>query len=237
MSKVLLSISLVVLLLAACSPMGQPADLPEEIGEQATQVSESLTPAQRAAIDIVVQNLGLAAEQVRLVSTEAVEWPDSCLGIAMEGVACAQVITPGHRIVLDVAGKQVEYRTNEDGTVVLPATVALTWSRVGGIAGFCDNLTIYLSGEVQATNCNTSQVVENRLTDVLSAEEIATLNDWITRHGLVEIDASDPEGVADRMTIDLKLFGTGTEQITSPEVQQILLQFVQSLNDRLVINP
>jgi hypothetical protein len=237
MKRVLLSISLMILLFAACSPQAQPTDLPPEIEEQATQISENLTPAQSAAILAVSQNLGVAAEQIRLVSTEAVEWPDSCLGISMEDIACAQVITPGFRVILDAAGTQVEYRTNEDGTVILPATVALTWNRVGGIAGFCDNLTVYLSGEVQGSNCNTSQMVEKRLTDLLTPEEIATLNEWVSKYDVVEIDASDPKDVvADAMTVNFKLFGTGSEQITSPEVQQILLQFVQDLNQRLMSN-
>lgn len=235
MKKVLLSISILIVLLAACAPQAQPTDLPPDIEEHATEIAENLTPAQLAAVNAVAQNLGLAAEQVRLVSSEAVEWPDSCLGITTEGIACAQVITPGFRIILDAAGRQVEYHTNEEGTVVLPATEALTWSRSGGIAGFCDNLTVYLSGEVRGTNCKTSVAVEKRLSDLLTADEIATLNEWITRFGVVEIDASDPKGVSDQMMVTLKLTGTGTEQLTDPAIQQVLLQFVQSLNDRLMV--
>lgn len=235
MKRVLLSISILIMLLAACAPQAQPTDLPQVIEDQATEIAENLNPAELAAVNAVAQNLGLAAEQIRLVSSEAVEWPDSCLGITTEGIACAQVITSGFRIILDAVGRQVEYHTNEDGTVILPATEALTWSRSGGIAGFCDNLTIYLSGEVRGSNCNTSQPVVRRLSELLSAEEIVSLNEWISRYGLVEIDASDPEGVSDRMTISLKLTGTGTEQLTDPAAQQVLLQFVQSLNDRLMV--
>lgn len=235
MKRVLLSISILIMLLAACAPQAQPTDLPPVIEDQATEIAENLNPAELAAVNAVAQNLGLAAEQIRLVSSEAVEWPDSCLGITTEGIACAQVITSGFRIILDAVGRQVEYHTNEDGTVILPATEALTWSRSGGIAGFCDNLTIYLSGEVRGSNCNTSQPVVRRLSELLSAEEIVSLNEWISRYGLVEIDASDPEGVSDRMTISLKLTGTGTEQLTDPAAQQVLLQFVQSLNDRLMV--
>ena len=236
MRKFLISISLMIILLGACAPQGQPTELPPEILDQATQISEDLTPAQEAAISTVVQNLGVAAEQVKVVSTEPVEWPDSCLGISMEGTECAQVVTPGFRVTLDVAGQEVEYRTNQDASVILPATTALTWNRVGGIAGFCDNLTIYLSGEVRATNCNTAEVVEKRLSELASPEQIAMMNDLISRHGLVDIDASDPEGVADAMTIQLQLLGQGTEQLTSPEVQQTLLQFVQELQNRIT-NP
>jgi hypothetical protein len=154
----------------------------------------------------------------------------------MEGTSCAQVVTPGFRVTLDVAGKQVEYRTNQDGSVILPATTALTWNRVGGVAGFCDNLTIYLSGEVRATNCNTSDVVEKRLSELATPEQIAMMNDLIATYGLVDIDASDPQGVADAMTVKLQLLGQGTQQLTSPQVQQAILQFVQELQNKLM-NP
>ncbi len=236
MKKVLTSIALFAVLVGACAPQGLPTELPPEVIEQATQISEDLTPAQEAAISAVVQNLGVVAEQVKVVSTEAVEWPDSCLGIAMEGVTCAQVVTPGFRVILDVAGKQVEYRTNEDASVIHPATTAVTWNRVGGVAGFCDSLTIYLSGEVRATNCNTSEVVEKRLSELASPEQIAMMDEWISTFGLVDIDASDPQGMADAMSVQLQLMGQGTEQLTSPQIQQILLQFVQDLQARMM-NP
>lgn len=234
MKKTLISIALMVMLLGACSPQGLPTELPPEVVEQATQINVDLTPAQTAAISAVVENLGVAAEQVKVVSTEAVDWPDSCLGITMEGISCAQVVTPGFRVTLDVAGKQVEYRTNQDASVIMPATTAVTWNRVGGLAGFCDSLTIYLSGEVRATNCNSSEVVEKRLAELASPEQIVMMNDLVARFGLVDIDASDPQGVADAMTVKLQLLGQGTEQALSPQIQQALLQFVQDLQSKLM---
>lgn len=234
MKRVLLSIALTIFLIAACSPQVSATELPPVIEEQATQISADLTPAQRAAVSALMQNLGLAADQIKLISTEAVEWPDSCLGVSMEGISCAQVVTPGFRVLLEVGGKQVEYRTNKDASIVVPATVALTWNRVGGIAGFCDNLTIYLSGEVRGTNCNTSQVVEKRLSELLTPSEIATMNEWISKYGVVNIDVSDPAGAADAMNVKLQLLGTGTGQINSPAIQQILLQFVQALHQKLM---
>ena len=122
----------------------------------------------------------------------------------------------------------------EDATAIRPATVALTWHRSGGIAGFCDNLTVYLSGEVHSTTCNTTEVAETRLIDLLSADEIATFNEWISTYGVVEIDASDPKGMADGMSVALQFFGTGTEQLTTQEAQQVLLQFAQDLSQRLM---
>ena len=53
-----------------------------------------------------------------VVSEEQVDWPDACMGIETPGVMCAQVITPGYKIVLEANGKQYEYHTNESGSVV-----------------------------------------------------------------------------------------------------------------------
>ncbi len=143
MKKVLLSVFVVLFLLAACSPQAAATQPPGDVGEVATEPGGSNRIAQDAAISALAKNLGLDAGEIKVISSKAVEWPDACLGITQEGVACAQVVTPGYKIILEANGKQVEYHTNQDGTVVVPATVALTWSRSGGIAGFCDSLTIY----------------------------------------------------------------------------------------------
>ena len=236
MRRALVSLSLFVILLAACAPQAQPTSMPVDIGGGigGTAVPGELTPAQQAAIEALSKNLGVVADKINVISAEAVEWPDACLGVIQEGISCAQVVTPGYKIVLEVNGKQVEYHTDETGTVVFPATVALTWSRSGGIAGFCDNLTIYLSGEVQGSNCKQdAKVVEKSLSDLLTSQEIATMNEWISKYGQVEIDASDPKGVADAMSVKLTMNGTGTEQLTNQALQQVLLQFVQDLNQKL----
>jgi hypothetical protein len=234
MRKVLVGISLMILLLGACSPQAQPTELPGEIPEEATQESENSSAAAEAAISALAKNLGLDESQIKVISAEAVDWPDACLGITQKGIACAQVITPGYKIILEADGKQVEYHTDETGDVVLPATLALTWTRSGGIAGFCDQLTIYLSGEVQASNCKTEQMVEMPLTDVHSPEEIATMNDWVSEYGEVEVDASDPKGAADAMTVKLTLYGLGKEQQTSPEAEQALLEYAQDTYQKVM---
>lgn len=235
MKKALTSIFVVLFLLAACSPQAAATQSGEDVGEAATQPAENSTPAQDAAVSTLAKNLGLDAGEIEVISTEAVEWPDACLGVTQEGISCAQVVTPGYKIVLDANGKQVEYHTNQDGTVVVPATVALTWSRSGGIAGFCDSLTIYLSGEVQASNCKKNDVVEKSISELLSPAEIATMNEWISEYGEVSIDTSDPKGVADAMSVKLNMYGTGTQQQMAQASQQLLLNFVQDLNQKLMV--
>jgi hypothetical protein len=58
---------------------------------------------------------GLAVESVVVVSIDAVIWPDACLGIVAEGLFCAQVQTPGYRIVLSARDALYEYRTDRHG--------------------------------------------------------------------------------------------------------------------------
>jgi hypothetical protein len=234
MKKVLLSVFVVLFLLAACSPQAAATQPPGDVGEVATEPGGSNRIAQDAAISALAKNLGLDAGEIKVISSKAVEWPDACLGITQEGVACAQVVTPGYKTILEANGKQVEYHTNQDGTVVVPASVALTWSRSGGIAGFCDSLTIYLSGEVQSSNCKKNDMVEKSVSELLSPAEIATMNEWISKYGEISIDASDPKGVADAMSIKLTMHGTGTQQQMVQASQQLLLNFIQDLNQKMM---
>jgi hypothetical protein len=229
MKKALTSIFVVLYLLAACSPQAAATQPAADGGEIVTQPTENSTAAQDAAVSTLAKNLGLDASEIKVISSEAVEWPDACLGITQEGVSCAEVITPGYKIKLEANGKQVEYHTNADGTVAVPATVALTWSRSGGIAGFCDSLIIYLSGEVQGSNCKSSDMVEKSIGELLSPAEIATMNEWISKYGEISVDASDPKGVADAMSVKLNMYGTGTQQNMVQASQQLMLTFVQDL--------
>jgi len=229
MRKILFSLALILLLFSGCTPKVQPTEPQSIIVEQPTKVRPDLTPAQRIAMSTVAKNLGLSVDKIKLISTKAMDWPDSCLGISVEGVACAEVITPGFQIMLEANGMQMEYHTNQDGTVIRPATVALTWERVGGFAGFCDQLTVYLSGEIRSSTCNNAPTMEKTLVDFLSASELSTFSGWMKKYGVVMIDASDPAGVVDGMTVKLQLNGAGTEKNPSPAAQQMLVQFAQNL--------
>jgi len=55
------------------------------------------------------------------VSIEPVQWPDGCLGVVHMGMLCTQGIVPGFRIVLGANGKEYEFHTNLDASVVAPA--------------------------------------------------------------------------------------------------------------------
>lgn len=236
MKKILIVITMWIVAVTACAPEAaateEPGDASEPPTEAPAPVPADLTPAEKVAISALSESMGIPASEINPVSAEAVDWPDGCLGLAEEGIACTQVITPGFRILLEAQGRQVEYRTNQDGTQVLPATVLLTWKREGGIAGFCDSMTVYLSGEVHVNSCNQGQVAEARLGDVLSQHELARLDAWLKEYGTVQIDASDPKGVSDRMIVILMWNGAGSAETLAQPDQQELLSFAQELHQR-----
>lgn len=234
MRNVIICILLLMLSITACASAPQAPEGPVLDEEPtSTHIPMDLTPAQRAAIMTLSENLGIPAENIKLASTEAVDWPDGCLGVQEEGVMCTQAIVPGFRIILQANGREVEYRTNEDGTQVRPATILMKWKREGGIAGFCDFLTVYLSGEVHRGSCKSGEYAEERLRDILSEAEIAKLDEWVQEYGTISIDASDPKGVADRMVVTLEFTGLGSQETISSADEKELLEYAQSLSQSL----
>ena len=182
-------------------------------------------PSQDAAIKQLAKNLAIAGSDVKLVSSAAVVWPDGCLGVALEGIMCSQIVTPGYLIVLEAAGRQYEYHTNEDASTIMPATLAMDWKQQGGIAGFCKSMTIYLSGEVYGLNCNPGG---DSRTAVLTAAQRTQLYAWIGQFTSSTIDLSDPKGVADAMSRTADLNGTG-QQVPGDADQRAIFDFGQKL--------
>jgi hypothetical protein len=75
-------------------------------------------PAVLAARLKIAQYLGVDFNQVKVIAVEDAIWRDSCLGVFLPDQICAEVVTPGYRIVLEVAGKQYEAHTNQDGSII-----------------------------------------------------------------------------------------------------------------------
>lgn len=197
-------------------------------GLDATALLESVLIRQLA------ENLGLDEAGISVVSNEPAEFPDSCLGVAMQDVMCAEVITLGRVVVLQADGVQYEYHVSQDGMRIQPATVALTWARDGGIAGFCDRLTIFLSGEIYGNRCMPqSDGTMGTFAALLTDEQREQFDDWVMQYGEVSIDASDPAGVSDRMTITLEFFGRGDRASMTSSDSQGLMEFAQSVYQEL----
>jgi hypothetical protein len=174
---------------------------------------------------ILASALGIAANNITAVSSQIIEWPDSCLGSAAPDMACAQMVTPGYIVTLAANGQQYEYHTNGDASVVKPASLGLSWQRHGGIAGFNDSLMVYRSGEIQASWVNGSQ--DSQLS-ALTLDQQAQLQGWLAKFGTVSVDHSDPATASDAMSRTLTLIGGGSGQPTAAE-EQAMLDWAQSV--------
>lgn len=87
----------VLLALAALSSTACAAD-PEPAGPEAI------------ALQAVVDALGIAPDRVRVISSESRDFPDASLGCPQPGMAYAQVITPGHRVLVEADGRRFDVR-------------------------------------------------------------------------------------------------------------------------------
>jgi len=61
---------------------------------------------------LLAQCLEVYPDAIQTLSVEPVTWSDACLEIESAGIYCAQVRTPGYRIVLKVGSTRWEFRTN-----------------------------------------------------------------------------------------------------------------------------
>ena len=198
-------------------------------GSEVYWAAWALPSPEGAAVKALVDKLLITVPEIKIVKVEAVEWPDACLGVSRPDARCAQAITPGYRVVLEYAGKQYTFHTNSDGSSVVEASGTLTWTRQGGIAGFCDELVAGADGTVQYKSCATEGA-----TAELTEAELAELKDWTERFSAVVIEQADPKGVADGMTINLQMTGLGAEQPTEEE-RLAMLDWAQQVYTRLTV--
>jgi len=73
-------------------------------------------------VDLAKEDLanrkGIDKEQITVVAVKEVNWPDTSLGCPEPGTVYAQVITPGHRIILSYVGQAYEYHSDQGCRVV-----------------------------------------------------------------------------------------------------------------------
>lgn len=122
--KMIVLVWALAVVLSACAPAATPgvkpsaspltSPLPDpETGAWANAPQAAL----RARADLA-ERLRVPQNAIELASVEQVDWPDACLGIHLPDVMCAQVISPGYRVILQTKGTSYEYHTNLSGEVV-----------------------------------------------------------------------------------------------------------------------
>ena len=118
----ILTVLLSAALAAACAPAALATSTPSP-APAATRAGDpppaEYPAAVLAATAYLSQQTGIAAGEIQVLSIEAVDWPDACLGVARKGVMCAQVITPGYKVLLAAAGREYELHTDSAGAAVV----------------------------------------------------------------------------------------------------------------------
>jgi len=99
----------------------------------------------------------------------------------------------------------------------LPSSAVLVWHREGGIAGFCDELNVAMTGELTAKSCKSTASKVARLPEA----ELARLEQWRRKFGAVNLRTKDSPA-ADAMTLTLTMKGNGSGRPTEAEGQEIL---------------
>lgn len=114
-------LGLLLFLLAACTPVttgdtrtpAPPVPATAQVDATATVVvPEPVTLLQTT----LAGTLGLPVAEVRIAGVEAVDWSDTCLGAPRPDEMCAEVITPGYRVVFATPQGRYVIHTDQTGT-------------------------------------------------------------------------------------------------------------------------
>lgn len=119
-SKRLIFAMLVIfsLILGACAPQAASPEAAPSPEVPAETDERLMDPYIIAAMDALALQLGIARGEVHFVSSEAVEWSDSCLGLGGPAESCLQAITPGYLVKLSAADVEYEIHTDEAGEAI-----------------------------------------------------------------------------------------------------------------------
>ncbi len=146
----------IMLLVSACVPIPLPPGRPTEV--QPSPELPEIESAQAEAVamslrQMLMQQLGANFEAIEIVSVEAKEWPDGCLGLPTPDEACTLAIVPGYEVTLAVNSEMYVYRSNADASTIrlaeAPATdmgaVAMEWTQ-NADAGVCATAQLGVEG-------------------------------------------------------------------------------------------
>ncbi len=76
--------------------------------------------ARERAAEFLAGELGVAADSLNVVSATAMTWSDTSLGCPQPDKGYAQVITPGHLVLIrDSEGTEHTVHTDQDGSFVI----------------------------------------------------------------------------------------------------------------------
>ncbi|HEY3291432.1 MAG TPA: hypothetical protein VGK87_14980, partial [Anaerolineae bacterium] len=207
---------------------------------QPTISSPGVSPDEPKAVTAarleLARRMGITYTSASVISFTATDWPDSCLGVLIPNTACAEVITPGYRILIKANDVVYEYHTDKDGTSLIlldrvdgnsPANVrsgasndlVLVWHREGGFAGFCDSVNVHSNGEYTISSCKsrTSVVLQTGHLDSAQTQALVAWSDKLKPFQTSHIGSIHP----DELIVEITFYGTGGIEATSEDRKAI----------------
>ena len=115
---------LLVALLVACGQGETGTGAEEPADTNGAPETEGAEDATAAAVAHLASELGVAEADIEVVSAEATEFSDSCLGLGGPAESCLQAITPGWTVMLEAEGQTYEVRTDETGQQARTAPIS-----------------------------------------------------------------------------------------------------------------
>lgn len=116
--------------------------------------------------------------------------------------------------------------------------LVFAWHREGGIAGFCDDVTVYVSGDAYVTSCQGNQPQDlGRLR--LTPNQLTTVYDWVDTLQPFEVDQRDP-ATADAMTTQIVFSGIGNataDDATYRAISDLALALIFQATTETTANP
>lgn len=109
---------------------------------------------------------------------------------------------------------------------------ALVWHREGGLAGFCEDVVLYASGDVSVYSCHGERPIEMGRKQ-LDAGQLALLSGWLDTLASFEYEESD-SAEADGMTVRLAFSGTGGQTAQAPD-RQAMMDLGQALYNEVLM--
>ena len=73
----------------------------------------------QSAVDQLAAKLGVAADDVTVVSSEPVTWRDGSIGCPKKGMGYTQMLVSGHLVLLEVDGTTYRYHAGSNGAPFL----------------------------------------------------------------------------------------------------------------------
>lgn len=178
------------------------------------------------------------------ISSELTETMTQALKHFMTGYASFSATTPIGDVTFIGSGAQnappvmqraiaefARYATLEAGPKVSQSDViAFSWHRQGGIAGFCDDVTVSAFGQLQVSSCRTKPAQPLGI-QWLDTTQLQQIYDWIDQYKAFRITHDGPVS-PDELVITMEFNGRGSADAPD-NARQAISAFAQVLRTTL----